>query len=329
MDNNSRFKKYCYMGIGASIGAAATALLFTIGGYLFSGNKPEPAIAEPVKEDCKPAVTEPVEIDEKSEHKPIIEDLEVAVEPDVEEKRIDNLEVVIKPKSEIPKDPKLYMTFDKDTIVDVENMRIVKDLSGNGNHGVIFGARQVGDEKGQALGYDGFDDHVVINGENLNIHDAITISAWIYPENSKLSNVIRKGNGPSGVYYLILVNDNVRLAINNNGWDHGGYKLPSINRWYHVVGTYDRNNRKIYVNGVLQDTIPQTEVINLNNYNVTIGQDGGGHEYFKGLIDEVLVYDRVLSEEEIQSLFKKDFNAKGIIDAYDKELDFDDELEVF
>ena len=56
----------------------------------------------------------------------------------------------------------------------------VRDVSGNGNHGVLHGARYVEVEKGYALEFDGDADHVEIAAsESLKLPDAVTVEAWI------------------------------------------------------------------------------------------------------------------------------------------------------
>ena len=60
---------------------------------------------------------------------------------------------------------------------------VAHDVSGNDNHGKIDGAKFVKHEDGYALRFDGVDDHVDCgNPEILNIHDVISIEAWVYAE---------------------------------------------------------------------------------------------------------------------------------------------------
>ena len=67
-----------------------------------------------------------------------------------------------------------------------------------------------------------------------------------------------------------------------------------------------RTMMKIYVDGALAGSTPATGLIDENNVPVTIGavdQNGGMIQFFKGLIDEVSIYDRALSASEIQTIF--------------------------
>jgi len=81
--------------------------------------------------------------------------------------------------------------------------------------------------------------------------------------------------------------------------------VRSLNVWYHVAGVYDAaaGTLDIYVNGVLDNgvligTIPGSQVNSA--VNVNIGRRTGGY-YFSGTIDDVRIYNRALSQTEIQA----------------------------
>jgi hypothetical protein len=72
------------------------------------------------------------------------------------------------------------------------------------------------------------------------------------------------------------------------------------NEWYHFGGTYDGSKVRIYLNGVLDAEYDVTGNIVPKSGPLSIGhQDAGGAEYFNGIIDEVKVYNRTLSAEEV------------------------------
>jgi len=70
------------------------------------------------------------------------------------------------------------------------------------------------------------------------------------------------------------------------------------NQWNYVVLTYDRNQMKLYVNGILKSTAQLTEAIKITNSNLIFG------DLFYGLIDEVGIYDKVLSDQEVYNHYK-------------------------
>ncbi|MCK5176788.1 MAG: LamG domain-containing protein, partial [Candidatus Aenigmarchaeota archaeon] len=78
------------------------------------------------------------------------------------------------------------------------------------------------------------------------------------------------------------------------------------NEWHHVVGTYDGTTMKIYIDGNLEDTNTDfSGNLSTNDGNVRIGADyqATPDNFFKGTIDEVLIWNRALSPEEINASY--------------------------
>jgi hypothetical protein len=71
--------------------------------------------------------------------------------------------------------------------------------------------------------------------------------------------------------------------------------------WVHLAMTYDGINMKLYVNGALVATTPISGAEASSTSPLTLGGDRIWGEYFQGLIDDVRVYNRALSQSEIQS----------------------------
>src|SRR5690606_37855740 len=75
-----------------------------------------------------------------------------------------------------------------------------------------------------------------------------------------------------------------------------------IETWTHLAGTFDGLESRIYVNGELAGSVIQTIPAGVSGEPLRIGGNAiWGNEYFVGLIDEVRVYARPLSETEIQA----------------------------
>lgn len=167
---------------------------------------------------------------------------------------------------------------------------------------------------GSALRFDGENDYVDCgNDASLDITGSeITLAAWIRPDSFKICQILRKRQAADG-YYLMLYNDYLRLGINDVGWNYGGYELPSVQRWYYVVGVYDGTSRKIYVDGILRDTQPLFGAIVSNNAPLTIATQGGSTEFFDGIIDEVMIFDRALPVEEIEQFYQKGLSGEGFV----------------
>jgi hypothetical protein len=198
---------------------------------------------------------------------------------------------------------------------------VVKDLVGD-NHGMIYGATWTAGKVDGALSFDGYNDYVRIPNSNCyNFTEAVTAEVWVRP------------NGNPGHYQMLLEKG---TWAGNASWFFFGHRYtgylnyifgigipgginyasaPMIGNledkaWSHLVGTYDRQNIKIYVNGVLNNQVAWTEPIRLNPYDLYISYDPQGW-YFKGDVDEVAIYDRALTACEIFQHYSNGLAGKG------------------
>ncbi len=194
---------------------------------------------------------------------------------------------------------------------------VINGLSGNNNPGVYYGesfndgtitgATQVSGKYGSALRLDGIDDYVEVpNSASLNPTDAITIEAWIRQNQQGDELIMKFGTDwatNSYGYSLITSNDgSVSFWIGV-----GTYPFPmlstgpnnfTLNNWHHLAATYDRNKMKIYVDGVLKAETPETRAIVPTSGTLFISTPWA--QYYNGTIDEVRIYNRALTGEEIQ-----------------------------
>jgi len=189
----------------------------------------------------------------------------------------------------------------------------LNDSTSNNNDGTKLSATepdQISGALGGAQSFDGTNDKVTVtHNTGLNITSAVTIEAWVFPtENTLSTSIMRKGVGTAAKYHLYQTAGTVRLSINNVGYTTGGYTFPALNTWYHVVGTYDGANRKVYINGVLQNTIAQTGAIGTNSTALGIGYNGGTAEYYKGRLDEVRLSSTARSASWIAASYKTQNN---------------------
>jgi hypothetical protein len=186
---------------------------------------------------------------------------------------------------------------------------LVFDSSGNGNHGKIYGSILVDGRYGKALSFDGVDDYVNIpDSASLSISTAITVSFWIYPRTfaPETQAVLSKGSSGSNCNY------DFHLYTNTLRWSTcvGGSlnelvaTLGAENTWYYIVGTYDGSVKRLYVNGELIASLSQTGILPTNTLPLTIGSAPNWYgTFFNGIIDEVRIYNRALSEDEIKHLY--------------------------
>jgi uncharacterized delta-60 repeat protein len=138
----------------------------------------------------------------------------------------------------------------------------------------------------------------------------ITVEAWAYPQNLEYGQVLvakSTDSSWSDGYGLVTYgqdssyNPLINFFINDTS--HAASvstaSLPT-NTWSFVVGTYDGSNIKLYLNGSLVSTTPYSTPINQSTAPLTIGGDSNWDLWY-GYVDEVRVYDRALTQAEIQA----------------------------
>ena len=186
------------------------------------------------------------------------------------------------------------------------------NYSGKGNHGTIYGATWVSKGRwGPALSFDGVDDYVEIAySQSLNT-PYITVEAWvIYSGSTGAKNpiVARWGDRSIAVF---------NLAVNTSDFPQFEARDPNVttkvvastpiaqDTWYHLVGTYDSSYVRIYVNGVIAgETSATGDPLQQPTSNpVQVGKDQFDN-YFYGIVNEVRIYNRALTADEIRALYE-------------------------
>ena len=191
----------------------------------------------------------------------------------------------------------------------------VTDRSGNGNTGRIVGAlwTTVG-KYGKALSFNGVGSYVDLgNPASLQLTGSMTWSAWINAAANPADDgeiVAKSDNGPG---WQIKTSPDTGphtfgVAVSASGGlrtQRYSTTVRALNTWYHVAGVYNASARTldVYINGVLDDgvlvgAVPAAQVN--SSVNVNIGRRTGGY-YFNGVIDEVRIYNRALTQSEIQA----------------------------
>ena len=209
---------------------------------------------------------------------------------------------------------------------DETNGAAVSDSSGNGLHGILKeGAALVSGWKGNAVKLDGHDYVDFGNPLPLRLTGSMTATAWINSESFPGDDAVIVANRDGRPYGAQGPGTNTGFQLDTSldmGFRAAGFGLVdtsgirvfragatrlSLRTWYHVAGVYDASTRSIdlYLNGQLDNGLMRGQVPSCQaspNRNVSIGRlpDSPGYE-FAGLIDEVRIYSRALTAEEIRS----------------------------
>lgn len=161
---------------------------------------------------------------------------------------------------------------------------------------------------GNALNFDGSDDHVVMQPQPTVIKGNFTVMAWVKPEHAtKAMHIFSTREGGDNTFDMQLTGGNkIHGDIGKGtGWmtntADANYNYP-INRWLHVAYVVSPSGYKIYANGkeVGNGTLTDEAVLLDATHYITIGKNSSENTYFKGSIDEVKLYSAALTETEIK-----------------------------
>ncbi|MHA1993619.1 MAG: LamG domain-containing protein [Candidatus Hodarchaeales archaeon] len=198
----------------------------------------------------------------------------------------------------------LHLTFDEGF------GNIVYDHSDKGNDGIIYDASWIEGIKGTALEFEQGNWVNCGNDTSFNI-EIFTIEAWIYIYGTTgswhqiLSKYRTRNQVLDDAYILELWTDSQRLVLtlSQDGEPHWVACFASVriefNTWTFVTGTYDGSHIRLYINGVGVAASQVSIPVRKTSAPVVIGNHYEGNSNFNGRIDEIRMYNRVLTVEEI------------------------------
>ncbi len=195
----------------------------------------------------------------------------------------------------------LYMSFDT-----VDGKTTI-DHSKYGNNGAMVGDPQHVDGKfGKSLEFNGTTDWVEIpHDDTLTVDKDFTVMAWIHterltgPGGAQWQGILAKSNNPRS-YSFYTENNSGCLHLSVGGGSVCQGKV-GLNEWVHVVGQMEAGTHRYYINGenVGESGGKQNPPGKADTANVFIGRTHEGSREFLGMIDEVRIWNRALSEEEV------------------------------
>ena len=186
------------------------------------------------------------------------------------------------------------------------------------NDGIVNGNPQwIGGMVEGAVELDGAGDYINCgNDASLNLTNNFSISLWLKPDAG--SNILCKGNAnataPAGAYSINSDGSSNAIFILRNNTDSAPalvFAPITFDQWNHIVATFSNGNMTVYTDGSPANTgTLSTATVNTNADPLAIGAEGDGGGPLTGGIDDVRIYDYVLSQDDIDAMLVAPFNAQ-------------------
>ena len=188
------------------------------------------------------------------------------------------------------------------------------DSSDSDIDGTLYGPAWSEDGRyGSALDFDGSDDYVALGTPDELNSELVTLAAWVKADTASPAEnmfVLNRQNANPGTVGLLLEHGTQKWAaqVRLDGSESTVRIIYSnavaTTDWTFLAMTYDGETLRLYVNGVLQaDTFAISGTIDTDSFtSINIGRHPTSGRYFDGMIDNMMIYDRPLSAEEITSL---------------------------
>ena len=202
------------------------------------------------------------------------------------------------------------------------NSFLVRDLSYSTNDGTAYGATW--DKPNGVVTTDGLDDYVNLGLINYDFKNAVTLISrfkWLKNNNTTENEIINNYDA-AGVGLTISTDNDLFFQIYSkelSAYKRVVYSSAKINynQWYTAVGTYDGATMKLYVNGNLVNSASSNGTIKVSPCPLYLGANpnfgSGGDDMFSSFTySDVLVYNKVLSESEVKSVFSSTVDSSKV-----------------
>ncbi len=202
---------------------------------------------------------------------------------------------------------------------------IAYDYSGNNNIGILYNGTNVcsnpptsscpswiDGKVGKAISFDGINDYISVSNFEGNFSQ-LSIEVSIYPKSyENYKKIVDFGlNSSSGRRFTLqLALDGISMELDDGTSGYVKWASAPLNQWLHLVGVWSGSSFiRLYVNGEMKaenTTLPNITSCSILSTDLhMIGRGIGAEHYFNGTIDEVRIYNRVLSIEEIISRYQQ------------------------
>jgi len=196
------------------------------------------------------------------------------------------------------------------------------DLSRSGNNGTLTNGPTFDSANGGSISFDGVNDYVDFT-DNFTLTNNITVSSWVKAYTTTQTTIVGKykyiGNDRSWYIGTYTNGSSLQVVLSSNGSNFNRYICGNINdgNWHHVSFSFSSGLVKMYI-----DSIPQTvtqigsnTITTLHDYtdSIEVGSVANGiGNFFDGNISNVKIYNKVLTDSEIQQNYNATKDRFGL-----------------
>ena len=201
----------------------------------------------------------------------------------------------------------------------VKNENVIKDFSDHHNDIAITDKYTV--QNGMAY-FDGVDDYIDLGYKSYDFGD--TASMVLRFKLHSVGNYTNHFFGNwEGAGFGLATDASMILRFSMYDTTISNYKIVygpvlELEKWYTVVATYGQNKLKLYVNGELVGTTDITVLNRTSPIQFVLGANPGGNdrtsEFTNFTVSDAMLYDRILSEEEVKNSFSKEITSYSKVD---------------
>jgi hypothetical protein len=221
--------------------------------------------------------------------------------------------------------------------LDDGNGTTAADHAGDHDGTLVNGPAWTTGRIGGALQFDGSDDRVHLGALDV-AGDAVTLSVWFKADRfDHLSyhdaRLISKASGSAEQdhYWMLsgIKSNGTRLRFRLKTGGTTSTLIASsgdlaAGAWIHAAAVYDGSSMKLYKDGVLVGQMPKSGNLSTSgSAGAFIGANPDGYGPFDGVLDDVRIYGRALSDAEISALASGTANTPPAIDSYHPETPFE------
>ena len=162
-----------------------------------------------------------------------------------------------------------------------------------------------------AYDFDGTNDYIFISGNaQFDALESLTVSAWYNTSTTTSARTLmtQSGLGAEGERFTMRLNlAQVKSATTcTAGWSGTSNHPYNTNFWSHYIFTFDQDKIRVYLDGSIVDSadVPNYTLSPCSNSPLKIGLHWNGDpQWFLGKLDDVAIWDRALSYDEIQMVY--------------------------